>query len=129
MRSSAFERLRLPPRLAVARRVPLLLVATVAAGALPTMGVDRPREPEARRTGVGARAETDLLATYNFTRHLQGYAGYSFFSTGGFIKKTGRDSNSKRLGVKEYAGPVWTASGGREILIQVLPTALRALLS
>jgi hypothetical protein len=32
-------------------------------------------------------------------------------------------------GVKEYAGPVWTASGGREILIQVLPTALRALLS
>jgi hypothetical protein len=40
-------------------------------------------------------AETDLLATYNFTRHLQGYAGYSFFSTGGFIKKTGRDSNSQ----------------------------------
>src|SRR5437773_12352703 len=39
-------------------------------------------------------AETDLLATYNFTRHLQGYAGYSFFSSGGFIEKTGRDSNS-----------------------------------
>ena len=39
-------------------------------------------------------AETDLLATYNFTRHLQGYAGYSFFSSGGFIEKTGRDKNS-----------------------------------
>jgi len=39
-------------------------------------------------------AETDLLATYNFTRHLQGYAGYSFFSSGGFIKKTGPDKNS-----------------------------------
>jgi alginate export protein len=52
------------------------------------------------RPGTGTRAlyvgaETDLLATYNFTRHLQGYAGYSFFSTGGFIKKTGRDSNSQ----------------------------------
>ena len=51
------------------------------------------------RPGTGTRAlyvgaETDLLATYNFTRHLQGYTGYSFFSTGGFIKKTGRDSNS-----------------------------------
>ena len=34
------------------------------------------------------------LATYNFTRHLQGYAGYSFFSSGGFIEKTGRDKNS-----------------------------------
>jgi hypothetical protein len=39
-------------------------------------------------------AETDLLATYNFTRHLQGYMGYSFFASGGFIKKTGPDSNS-----------------------------------
>ena len=51
------------------------------------------------RPGTGTRAlyvgaETDLLATYNLTRHLQGYTGYSFFSTGGFIKKTGRDSNS-----------------------------------
>lgn len=39
-------------------------------------------------------AETDLLATYNFTRHLQGYAGYSFFSSGGFIEKTGRHKDS-----------------------------------
>ena len=51
------------------------------------------------RPGTGTRAlyvgaETDLLATYNFTRHLQGYAGYSFFSSGGFIEKTGRDKNS-----------------------------------
>jgi hypothetical protein len=28
------------------------------------------------------------------SRHLQGYAGYSFFSSGGFIEKTGRDKNS-----------------------------------
>jgi hypothetical protein len=34
-------------------------------------------------------AETDLLATYNFTRHLQGYTGYSYFFPGGFIHKTG----------------------------------------
>jgi len=52
-----------------------------------------------QRPGTGTRAryvgaETDLLATYNFTRHLQGYAGYSFISSGGFIEKTGRDSNS-----------------------------------
>src|SRR5262249_4949962 len=34
-------------------------------------------------------AETDLLATYNFTRHLQGYTGYSYFFPGGFIHKSG----------------------------------------
>ena len=39
-------------------------------------------------------AETDLLANYNFTRHLLGYAGYSFFYAGEFIQKTGRDKNS-----------------------------------
>jgi len=49
-------------------------------------------------TGTTARyvgAELDLLATYNFTRHLQFYAGYSRFFTGEFIRKTGpsRDSD------------------------------------
>jgi hypothetical protein len=49
-------------------------------------------------TGTTARyvgAEMDLLATYDFTRHLQGYAGYSRFFTGEFIRKTGpsRDSD------------------------------------
>ena len=51
------------------------------------------------RAGTATRAryvgaETDLLATYNFTRHWQGYTGYSFFSTGEFIHKTGRDKDS-----------------------------------
>jgi hypothetical protein len=48
-------------------------------------------------TGTTARyvgAETDLLGTYNFTRHLQGYAGYSYFYAGAFIHKTGRDKDS-----------------------------------
>jgi hypothetical protein len=39
-------------------------------------------------------AEMDILATYNFTRHLQGYAGYSHFFTGEFIDKTGKDKDS-----------------------------------
>jgi Alginate export len=34
-------------------------------------------------------AETDLLATYNFTRHLQGYTGYSYFYPGEFIRRSG----------------------------------------
>ena len=34
-------------------------------------------------------AETDLLATYNFTRHLQGYTCYSYFFPGGFIHNSG----------------------------------------
>ncbi|HEX9454242.1 MAG TPA: alginate export family protein, partial [Candidatus Binatia bacterium] len=38
--------------------------------------------------------ETDLLATYNFTRHLQGSTGYSHFFSGDFIRKSGRDSDS-----------------------------------
>ena len=42
-------------------------------------------------------AETDLLATYNFTRHLLGYAGYSHFFTGEFIRKTGPDKDSDFL--------------------------------
>src|SRR3989449_4716322 len=48
-------------------------------------------------TGTTARyvgAETDLLATYNFTRHLLGYAGYSHFFTGEFIDKTGKNKDS-----------------------------------
>jgi hypothetical protein len=48
-------------------------------------------------TGTTARyvgAETDLLGTYNFTRHLLGYVGYSFFSAGDFIHKSGRDKDS-----------------------------------
>ena len=49
-------------------------------------------------TGTTARyvgAEMDLIATYDFTRHLQLYAGYSHFFTGEFIRKTGpsRDSD------------------------------------
>ena len=39
-------------------------------------------------------AEIDLLATYNFTRHLLGYAGYSHFFTGEFIRKTGPSKDS-----------------------------------
>jgi Alginate export len=39
-------------------------------------------------------AETDLLANYNFTRHLLGYVGYSYFYTGEFIDKSGRHKNS-----------------------------------
>jgi hypothetical protein len=51
-------------------------------------------------TGTTARyvgAETDLLATYDFTRHLQGYAGYSRFFTGEFIRKTGPSLDSDFL--------------------------------
>src|SRR5260370_16495294 len=33
-------------------------------------------------------AEVDLLATYNFTRHLQSYAAYSHFFTAEVIRKT-----------------------------------------
>ena len=39
-------------------------------------------------------AEVDLLATYNFTRHLLGYGGYSHFFTGEFIRKTGPSKDS-----------------------------------
>ncbi len=39
-------------------------------------------------------AETDLLATYSFSRHVLGYGGYSHFFTGDFIKKTGPDKDS-----------------------------------
>jgi hypothetical protein len=39
-------------------------------------------------------AETDVYTTYNFTRHLLGYAGYSHFFTGEFINKTGPHKDS-----------------------------------
>jgi len=46
------------------------------------------------RPGTGTRAryvgaEIDLLATYDFTRHLQVYAGYSHFFPGEFIRNAG----------------------------------------
>jgi len=49
------------------------------------------RQPPRNRY-VGA--ETDVFATYNFTRHLLGYAGYSHFLTGEFIDKTGKNKDS-----------------------------------
>jgi hypothetical protein len=48
-------------------------------------------------TGTTARyigAEMDLLATYNFTYHVQFYAGYSHFFAGEFIQKTGPSKDS-----------------------------------
>jgi len=38
--------------------------------------------PARNRRARYVGAETDLLGTYNFTRHLQGYAGYSYFYAG-----------------------------------------------
>jgi len=51
------------------------------------------------RPGTATRAryvgaEMDLLATYDFTRHVLGYAGYSRFFAGEFIDKTGPDKDS-----------------------------------
>ena len=51
-------------------------------------------------TGTTARyvgAETDFLATYNVTRHLQLYGGYSYFSAGDFFEKTGPHKDSHFL--------------------------------
>ena len=51
-------------------------------------------------TGTTARyvgAEVDLLATYNLTRHVQFYAGYSHFFPGEFIEKTGPSRGSDFL--------------------------------
>ena len=48
-------------------------------------------------TGTTARyigAEIDLLATYNFTYHVQFYAGSSHFFTGEFLRKTGPSEDS-----------------------------------
>jgi hypothetical protein len=51
------------------------------------------------RPGTGTTAsyvgaETDLLGTYQATRHLLVYAGYSHFFAGEFIKKTGPHGDS-----------------------------------
>jgi Alginate export len=56
----------------------------------------------ALRPGTGTRAwyvgaEIDLLATYNVTRHLQLYGGYSRFFTGEFIERTGPSKDSDFL--------------------------------
>ena len=50
------------------------------------------RGDETTARSIGA--EIDLLATYNFTRHLLGYGGYSHFFTGEFIRKTGPSKDS-----------------------------------
>ena len=42
-------------------------------------------------------AETDVLATYNFARHFQGYVGYNHFFTGEFINTTGPHKDSDFL--------------------------------
>ena len=39
-------------------------------------------------------AELDLFVSYNFTRHLLGYAGYSHFFAGDFIRRTGPSEDS-----------------------------------
>jgi hypothetical protein len=54
---------------------------------------------DALRPGTGTRAtyvgaEIDLFATYAFTRHLLGYAGYSRFFAGDFIKRTDPSQDS-----------------------------------
>jgi len=60
------------------------------------------------RPGTGTRAsyvgaELDLLATYDVTRHLQIYAGYSHFWAGEFIRKTGPSRDSDFLyGALQY---------------------------
>jgi hypothetical protein len=59
-----------------------------------TGGILRPGTTTTERY-VGA--ETDLLATYSFTRHLLGYAGYSHFFPGDFIRETGQHKGSDYL--------------------------------
>jgi hypothetical protein len=54
------------------------------------------------RPGTGTTAsyvgaEIDLFATYNFSRHLLGYAGYSHFFPGEFIRKSGPAKDSDFL--------------------------------
>ena len=57
-------------------------------------GILRPGNTTTERY-VGA--ETDLLANYSFTRHLLGYAGYSHFFPGDFIRETGKHAQSDFL--------------------------------
>jgi hypothetical protein len=54
-------------------------------------GVLRPGTTTTERY-VGA--ETDLFATYAFTRHILGYGGYCHFYTGDFLKATGTSKDS-----------------------------------
>ena len=54
------------------------------------------------RPGTGTTAsyvgaEIDLFATYTFSRHLLGYAGYSHFFPGEFIRKSGPAKDSDFL--------------------------------
>jgi Alginate export len=59
--------------------------------------------PGTETTARSVGAELDLLATYNFTRHVQFYAGYSHFFPGQFIEKTGRSRGSDFLyGAVQY---------------------------
>jgi Alginate export len=53
--------------------------------------------PGAATTARYVGAETDLFATYNFTRHFLGYVGFSHFFTGEFIEKTGPHKDSDFL--------------------------------
>jgi hypothetical protein len=57
-------------------------------------GVLRPGTTTTERY-VGA--ETDLLASYSVTRHILGYAGYSHFFPGDFIRETGKHGESDYL--------------------------------
>jgi Alginate export len=57
-------------------------------------GILRPGNTTTERY-VGA--ETDLLVNYSFTRHFLGYAGYSHFFPGDFIRETGKHSQSDFL--------------------------------
>jgi len=53
--------------------------------------------PGTTTTARYAGAEIDLLANYTFARHILGYAGYSRFFTGEFIRKTGPHKDSDFL--------------------------------
>jgi hypothetical protein len=55
-----------------------------------TGGVLRAGTSRARYVG----ADTDLYAAYDFARHLLGYAGYSRFFAGDFIRQTGPHKDS-----------------------------------
>jgi len=57
-------------------------------------GILRPGNTTTERY-VGA--ETDLLVNYSCTRHFLGYAGYSHFFPGDFIRETGKHSQSDFL--------------------------------
>jgi alginate export protein len=58
-----------------------------------TGAILRPATTNERYVG----AETDLLVNYSFTRHILGYAGYSHFFPGDFIRETGKHRESDFL--------------------------------